>query len=142
MSYIDERHITPQDSDFIEKMIQELVKLAQLPYVRSIMSRVLADRAIIDEQHITWIDPDYVECQLQLDEPPSLNLFNAILQEVGKAANLAGEIKVPFDRVMPLERHGGRPTPVMASVLRWDEQARANCSTWSWKKGQHSMYWL
>ena len=52
-------------------------------------------------QSITWQDPDYRECQLQLDEPPALTVFNTILEEVGKAASLADEVKVPFERVMP-----------------------------------------
>jgi DNA segregation ATPase FtsK/SpoIIIE, S-DNA-T family len=56
-----------------------------------------------DGQRIMWLDPDYSECQVQLDEPPALTLFNTILQEVGKAASKAGEVKVPFERVMPYE---------------------------------------
>ncbi len=62
-------------------------------------SRVLT----LNGQSETWEDPDYRECPLLLDAPPALALFNNILQEVGQAAIEADEIKVPFERVMPLE---------------------------------------
>jgi DNA segregation ATPase FtsK/SpoIIIE, S-DNA-T family len=54
-----------------------------------------------DGQRFVWRDKDYENCQLQLDAPPPLGLLNHILQEVGKAANIASEVKVPFERVAP-----------------------------------------
>jgi DNA segregation ATPase FtsK/SpoIIIE, S-DNA-T family len=41
------------------------------------------------------------ECQLQLDAPPELNLFNSLLKEVGQSAKAASEVKVPFKRIAP-----------------------------------------
>ncbi len=54
-----------------------------------------------DGQRFVWRDTDFQSCQLQLDTPPSLDLFNHILQEVGGGARAASEVQVPFNRIAP-----------------------------------------
>lgn len=54
-----------------------------------------------DGQRFTWQDADFEDCQLNLDAPPSLELFNLLLKEVGKQAQINSEVRVPFERVMP-----------------------------------------
>ena len=48
---------------------------------------------------------DIEKCQLTLDTPPPLELFNQILEKVGQAAKNMSDVKVPFERTAP-QREG------------------------------------
>ncbi|MEW5872343.1 MAG: FtsK/SpoIIIE domain-containing protein [Chloroflexota bacterium] len=54
-----------------------------------------------------WKEPVFVDCQLELDEPPETELFNALIEKIGQTAQEAGKVEVPFDKV--LERAGLTP---------------------------------
>lgn len=53
-------------------------------------------------QRFVWQDNDFEKCQLTLDTPPSLDLFNQLLKKIGESARDASDVKVPFDRIAPL----------------------------------------
>lgn len=48
-----------------------------------------------------WRDEDFQQCTLTLDEAPPPDLLNRIIESVGKQAQKAGEVKVPFLRIAP-----------------------------------------
>ncbi len=54
-----------------------------------------------NEQRFVWQDPDFKECLLELDAPPSSELFNRIVTRVGEAAKEASKVEVPFERIAP-----------------------------------------
>ncbi len=54
-----------------------------------------------DGQRFVWRDKDFENCRLKLDTPPSLDLFNRLLEEVGRGTKAASEVKVPFERIAP-----------------------------------------
>src|SRR5579884_594061 len=52
-----------------------------------------------DGQRFVWRDKDFEKCQLNLDTPPALDLFNGLLKAVGSSARSASEVRVPFERI-------------------------------------------
>lgn len=54
-----------------------------------------------DGQRFVWHDKDFEKCQLSLDTPPALDLFNGLLKAVGSSARGASEVRVPFERIAP-----------------------------------------
>jgi ABC-type multidrug transport system fused ATPase/permease subunit len=53
-------------------------------------------------QRFVWQDKDFEKCQLTLDTPPPLDLFNQLLKKIGEGARDASDVKVPFERIAPL----------------------------------------
>jgi ABC-type branched-subunit amino acid transport system ATPase component len=54
-----------------------------------------------DGKRFVWQDEDFKDCQLELDTPPSAELFNRIITTVGEAAKEASKVEVPFERIAP-----------------------------------------
>ncbi|MFQ5856288.1 MAG: hypothetical protein ACE5LU_11660 [Anaerolineae bacterium] len=54
-----------------------------------------------DEERFVWEDDDFRDCILELDTPPDAKRFDHILSAVGEAAEQAGRVEVPFERVAP-----------------------------------------
>ena len=54
-----------------------------------------------ESNHWVWQDPDFKDCQLELDTPPDIELFNRILNLVGSVAKDASRVEVPFERIAP-----------------------------------------
>ncbi len=52
-------------------------------------------------QRFVWQDKDFKKCELTLDTPPSLDLFNQLLKKIGEGARDASDVKVPFERIAP-----------------------------------------
>lgn len=46
-------------------------------------------------------DPDFRDCQLELDKLPDAEQFNQIVLCMGEAAQVAGRVEVPFEKIMP-----------------------------------------
>lgn len=49
-----------------------------------------------------WQDDDFKDCLLELDAPPDKELFDRIIQTVGKATKAAAKVEVPFERMYEL----------------------------------------
>ena len=54
-----------------------------------------------DGSKATWHDPDFQGCHLDLDNPPSLALFEQIMKTVGPLATAASDVQVPFHKTAP-----------------------------------------
>ncbi len=54
-------------------------------------------------EHFVWEDEDFRHTVLELDSPPPPELFNRIVRAVGEAAEEAGNVEVPFEKIAPPE---------------------------------------
>jgi len=54
------------------------------------------------QNRFVWQDDDFKDCLLELDAPPDKELFDRIIQTVGKATKVAGKVEVPFERMFDL----------------------------------------
>ena len=54
-----------------------------------------------DGGRFVWQDEDFKDSLLELDEPPSTDLFDHILPVVGAQAKEARRVEVPFERIAP-----------------------------------------
>jgi energy-coupling factor transporter ATP-binding protein EcfA2 len=67
----------------------------------------------------TWNDPEFRKWPLSVEQPPPDDVFTRIIQRVGKAAQAAKRVEVPFDRVAPEEGkwwHGSTANEVVAPL--------------------------
>ncbi|NOX61511.1 MAG: protein kinase, partial [Chloroflexi bacterium] len=53
------------------------------------------------DDHFIWEDDNVVNCTLELDAPPDKQLFEHLLNSIGRSALEAGKVEVPFDRIAP-----------------------------------------
>ncbi len=53
-------------------------------------------------EQFVWDDDDFRDCLLELDTPPETEVFNHIVNAVGKAALESSKVEVPFERIAPL----------------------------------------
>ncbi|MGC8960065.1 MAG: hypothetical protein ACP5OO_09820 [Chloroflexia bacterium] len=54
-----------------------------------------------DGQRFVWEDDDFRDAILSPDTPPAIDQFERLVHLVGKAAQEAGQVEVPFARVVP-----------------------------------------
>lgn len=54
------------------------------------------------QNRFVWQDDDFKDCSLELDAPPDKELFDLIIQSVGKTSKAAARVEVPFERMFEL----------------------------------------
>jgi len=64
-----------------------------------------------DGKRFVWQDEDFKDCMLELDAPPPAELFNRIVETVGKATKAADKVEVAFEKMYALFEEQHRKNP-------------------------------